>query len=108
MTGSFASPLEKPRTNTRLHRPYSTQIAAAHRELMLAAVAVVAIALHVLDDNFVQPEAGTSAADHLVSGLVSLAALLTFATAYPRLRAGLRATIAIPLGVLGIVAGVGE
>ncbi len=66
------------------------------------------IAVHLLDDNFVQPEPGTSAAGHLVSGLVPLAALLAFAGAYPRLRAGLRAAIAIPLGVLAIVAGVGE
>ena len=31
------------------------------------------IALHVVDDNFVQPRAGTSAADHLVSGFGTLA-----------------------------------
>src|SRR5207237_890145 len=99
--------LEKPRTNARLRRPL-TRIAAAHRELTLAVAAIAALALHVLDDNFVQPEAGTSAADHLVSGLVPLAALLAFATAYPRLRAGMRATIAIPLGLLGITAGVSE
>ena len=30
---------------------------------------VAAIALHVADDNFLQPAAGTSAGDHLVSGL---------------------------------------
>jgi fermentation-respiration switch protein FrsA (DUF1100 family) len=39
---------------------------------------------------------------------VPFAALLASATAYPRLRAGLRAAIAIPLGALSIVAGVGE
>lgn len=74
----------------------------------LARTAIGAIALHVLDDNFIQPEAGTSAGDHLISGLVPLAALLVFATAYPRLRAGLRAALAIATGLLGIVAGVGE
>ena len=31
------------------------------------------IGLHIADDNFLQPEPGTSAADHLVSGLVPLA-----------------------------------
>ena len=66
------------------------------------------IAVHLLDDNFVQPEPGASAADHLVSGLVPLAALLAFAGAYPRLRAGLRAAITIPLGLLAIAGGVGE
>ena len=62
----------------------------------------------MFDDNFVQPEPGTSAADHLVSAFVPLAALLAFVTAYPRLRAGLRAAIAIPLGVLALAAGPGE
>ena len=32
-------------------------------------------ALHVLDDNFLQPQPGTSAGDHLVSGLVPCAVL---------------------------------
>ena len=40
--------------------------------LFLLGVAV--IALHVIDDSFLQPQRGTSAADHLVSGLVPLAA----------------------------------
>src|SRR5438046_3990710 len=86
----------------------SRRVAAARHETTVALAALAVIAVHLLDDNFVQPEPGTSAADHLVSGLVPLAALLAFATVYPRLRAGLRAAIAIPLGVLGIVAGVGE
>ena len=77
-------------------------------ELKLAVAAVAVIAVHVIDDNFVQPETGTSAADHVISGLLPLAALLAFAIAYPRIRAGLRAAIAISLGLLGIVAGVGE
>ena len=29
---------------------------------------VVAIAVHLVDDSFLQPEPGTSPADHLVSG----------------------------------------
>ena len=36
---------------------------------------IALIALHVLDDNFIQPEPGTSAGDHLVSGLVPLGLL---------------------------------
>jgi hypothetical protein len=54
----------------------------------------------VVDDNFLQPQPGTSASDHLVSAFVPLAALLSVALAYPRLRAGVRAAIAIPLGLL--------
>ena len=56
--------------------------------LFLAAVAVIAV--HVLDDSFIQPEPGTSAGDHLVSGLVPLAALAIAAVAYPRARPGVR------------------
>ena len=98
---------------TRLHAEpthprSSARIRAAGRETKLAVTGTAVIAVHVLDDNFLQPQPGTSAADHLVSGLVPVALLLAFATAYPRLRAGLRAAIAIPLGLLGIVAGIGE
>jgi hypothetical protein len=82
--------------------------AAARSEVALARAAIGVIAFHVLDDNFVQPEPGTSAADHLVSGLVPFAVLLVFAMVYSRLRAGLRGAVAIPLALLSIVAGVGE
>ena len=64
------------------------------------------IAVHVLDDSFVQPQPGTSAGDHLVSGFVPLAVLGLAAWAYPRLRGGRRGAIALFFGVLGIVAGV--
>ncbi len=73
-----------------------------------AIVAFAVIGVHILDDNFLQPQPGTSAADHLVSGLAPLAVLLVVATAYRRLRAGLRAVIAIIVGVLGAAAGAGE
>jgi hypothetical protein len=75
-------------------------------ESVVARVAIGAIALHVADDSFFQPQPGTSAGDHLVSGLVPLAVLALAAWAYPRLRAGFRATIALLLGIFGIVAGV--
>ena len=35
----------------------------------LSSGALTVVGLHVVDDNFLQPEPGTSAADHLVSGL---------------------------------------
>jgi uncharacterized protein len=74
-------------------------------ETKLAVGGLVGIAVHVVDDNFVQPPPGTSAGDHLVSGLVPLAALGFVAAAYPRLRAGFRAALALFFGVLGIVIG---
>jgi uncharacterized protein len=83
-------------------------ISAAALETTLAVAALAVIAVHVLDDNFLQPQPGTSAGDHLVSGLVPAAVLLGTAAAYPRLRAGLRATLSLTLGILGIVIGVGE
>jgi len=69
-------------------------------------LATASIALHVADDNFLQPQPGTSAMDHLVSGLVPLAALGLAAWGYPRLRAGARAVVALLLGIAGIVSGI--
>lgn len=71
-------------------------------ERTLVRVCVGVIALHVVDDSFVQPQPGTSATDHLVSGLVPLTVLVAAAAAYPRLRAGWRAVVALLLGVFGL------
>lgn len=80
--------------------------ARALTEAGVARVAIGLVALHVVDDNWLQPEPGTSAGDHLVSGLVPLALLALAAFGYPRLRAGLRAAVALIVGVFGIAAGV--
>ena len=77
-------------------------------ETRVARASLALVALHVVDDNFLQPQPGTSAGDHLVSGLVPLALLAATAWLYPRLRAGARATTAITVGVLAIVGGVAE
>lgn len=69
-------------------------------------LAVGLIALHVLDDNFVQPQPGTSAGDHLFSGLIPLALLALAAWAYPRVRPGARATLALLLVPPAILSGV--
>jgi uncharacterized protein len=81
------------------------RVSAAQAETKGAAAGFGVIALHVLDDSFFQPEPGTSVADHLVSGLLPVALLVGAAVAYPRLRPGLRAALAVLLGVLGIVMG---
>ena len=75
-------------------------------ETIMARVALGLIALHVVDDSFVQPQPGTYAADHLVSGFVPLAVLGLAAWAYPRLRAGFRAVIALTLVIFGVVTGI--
>ncbi len=79
---------------------------ALRRESRLFVLGLAAIALHVLDDNFVQPQPGVSAGDHLVSGLAPLAVLALAAWVYPRLRGGRRGAMALTFGVFGIVAGV--
>ena len=78
--------------------------ARAEYAVFLASTGVVW--LHVTDDNFLQPEPGTAATDHLVSGLVPLAVLALTAWLYPRLRPGARGAIALVLGMSGIVVGI--
>jgi uncharacterized protein len=60
------------------------------------------VALHVVDDSFLQPPAGTSAADHLVSGLVPIALLAAAAWGHGRVRAGWRGLLALAVGILGV------
>jgi uncharacterized protein len=81
-------------------------MAAASREITLLRLAAAVIAAHVVDDNYLQPQPGTSAGDHVVSGLVPLAVLGLAAWAYPRMRGLARGATALALGVFGIVAGV--
>jgi dienelactone hydrolase len=101
------------------------------REAVLFLAAIAVLALHVLDDNFLQPNAGTSAGDHLVSGLVPLSLLGLAAwwmlrgssrprpdgdAGHPcpdktglrplRLRGGARGALALVLGLLGIAGGI--
>jgi uncharacterized protein len=87
----------------RLGRQRAGVLTSRSRNLFLAAVG--AIALHVVDDNFVQPQAGTSAGDHLFSGLIPLAVLAVAAWAYLRVGPGARATIALSLVLPAILSG---
>jgi hypothetical protein len=70
------------------------------RSLFLLGTALVG--LHVVDDSFLQPPAGTSAADHLAGGLVPVALLAVAAWAYGRVRAGWRGVLALVVGVFGV------
>ena len=72
------------------------------RERTLVRICLGVIALHIVDDSFVQPQPGTSATDHLAGGLVPLGLLGLAAFAYPRLRPGWRAVLALLLGVFGL------
>ena len=69
-------------------------------------VGAAVIAIAVADDAFVHPEPGTSASDHLASGLIPIAIAVLAALAYPRLRVGLRACLALVFGALALDAGI--
>src|SRR5918995_2204520 len=64
------------------------------------------LALYVADDRFLQPQPGTSAGDHLVSGLVPLALLALAFWAFPRLKGGAQGALATTLGVLALAGAV--
>jgi hypothetical protein len=97
--------LDEPTTTAPAPRPGGSRPRAGHREAALFRLAIAVIAVHVIDDNYLQPQPGTSAGDHLVSGLVPLAVLGLAAWAYPRLTGGLRGVMALAFGLLGIAAG---
>jgi uncharacterized protein len=80
--------------------------AAERRERGVFLIGVGVMALHVLDDSFVQPQPGTSAGDHLVSGLVPLAVLAAMAVVYPRVRSGARGALALVAGFFGVAFGI--
>lgn len=69
-------------------------------------IALSLIALRVIDDNFLQPAPGTSAADHLVSGSVLVGLLALAAYAHHRLRGGRgQAVVMLATGLLGLMVG---
>jgi fermentation-respiration switch protein FrsA (DUF1100 family) len=75
-------------------------------DVRLFQIAAGVIAIAIADDAFMHPEPGTSAGDHLASGLIPIAIVVAGALAYPRLRAGLRACIALVFGALALDAGI--
>jgi hypothetical protein len=75
------------------------------RERAVALTALAVVALHVVDDNFLQPNPGTSAGDHLAGGLVPLALLVLAGASYGRVRAGARAAIVLLAGFFGVLIG---
>jgi hypothetical protein len=74
-------------------------------EVRLFPLALLLLAAHVVDDRFLQPQPGTSAADHLISGLVPLTLLGLAAWAYPRAKGGARGAIALLLVLPAILSG---
>ena len=71
-----------------------------------AALAMVALA--VVDDAYVHPEAGVTAGDHIVSGLAPLALLGLLIAIAGRLPSLLRGWLAVFAGALAIVGGISD
>ena len=65
-------PAEGGRDFSSLRHRVGRLTGAATRETKLAQLGLVIIAVHVIDDNFVQPQPGTSPDKHLVSGLIPI------------------------------------
>jgi uncharacterized protein len=85
--------------------PSRSALARLATEQRIALASIGLVGLHVVDDNFLQPEPGMSAVDHLPGGLGLLALVVAGAWAYPRVRAGARAALALLYGFLGVLAG---
>ena len=79
--------------------------AFARTEYGIVLLALAGIALHVVDDNYLQPQPGTSVDDHLASGLVPVAILAGVALVYPRLPTVARAAVAMTFGAIGVAIG---
>ena len=74
------------------------------REVLFRA-SLGAVALHAIDDAFIQPQPGTSAADHPASGLVPIAFVAISIWAYPRVRDGTRAALCLGWAFAAILSG---
>ncbi|HEY6113027.1 MAG TPA: hypothetical protein VIV37_02900, partial [Gaiellaceae bacterium] len=93
----FAEPeIEAPIDQFRRAHP----LTITRREYRLFLLAIGLVAVPIVDDNFLHPSPGTSAGDHLLSGLVPLAVLGGLALLYPHLRAGVRAATSMTLGAI--------
>jgi len=101
MSASVQTVREPASTRTR-----ARDVTARVPETAVARAALGVVALHIADDSFFQPQPGTSASDHLISGLVPIGVLGLAAWAYPKLRPGLRAILALLFGTFGIITGV--
>lgn len=77
--------------------------AVIRRESALFLSGIGVVAVHVVDDNFIQPQPGTSPSDHLASGLIPVAVLVVGAALFLRARAGLRAVVSLLFGFFALV-----
>ena len=89
---------------TSPNRSAQSRVGALSRTWLFPSLVSV-IALHVVDDNWLQPPAGTSAADHVVSALAPLMILAGLVWMHRSTRSGIKAMAEIITGVCGVVVG---
>src|SRR3712207_3686091 len=75
------------------------------REFSVFAAATAVALLHALDDAWLNRQPGVGLEQHALAAMISLAAGIAAIVAFPRLRAGFRAVIALVFGFLAIVNG---
>src|SRR6266545_6343395 len=76
--------------------------AAGRREYGLFLAATALIVAHILNDEFLSREPGTSAGDHVLGAAVPIVVALLTAIFYPTVRGGVRGWIAILFGILAL------
>ncbi len=76
--------------------------AAGRREYALFLAATALIVAHILNDEFLSREPGTSAGDHVLGAAVPIVVALLTAIFYPTVRGGVRGWIAILFGILAL------
>src|SRR5688500_9099797 len=97
-TRSTGGPVGPGPDATGSSRPSRRGRRAPGGEATVVVACVAVLVAHVLDDNFVQPEPGTEAGDHLAGGLITVLLLVAVTAAGLRLRPGGRAVVVLTLG----------
>jgi uncharacterized protein len=92
-------PPHSARVAARRSAPPRWQRHATRAELATFRFAAAVAAIYFLDYAFIDRQPGTSASDHLVSGLVPVGLLGAATFGYSRVRAGARATLALLVGI---------
>ena len=98
MSGSSAAPPASPTAVTRARWP-------GPRERLVFRAASAVIVVHLLANAFVALEPGATWSDHLLAALIPTTLVVLAAVEYGRLAAGLRASLALLIGIPTVVAG---
>ena len=86
-------------------RTWAARIREAGWEALLFRAATGVALVHALDDAFLNRQPGVPLGQHALAAVISLAAGLGAVVAFPRLRPGVRAAVALVFGVLALTNG---